>query len=332
MFFVRVAHWWYSKIPPPAMLLMMLLAGNAPAVDLWLSLGELVVVISLVCNFGYVLNELFDVEEDAKGSRVNVASVKGASWLWLVAVICVAGSLTVALLTMGAIAAVLTLSALLFPLAYSAPPLRLKERRWLGVFADGLAAHLYPALLCLLIASRWHAIGAMLVLPVLLWSLMLGLRGILTHQVLDEDRDRASGLRTVVQHHGRDAIIGWIRHVISPLEIACLVATVVQTNAGAIFYVIVGVYIFCEVLKVRVGWTITLFSETTGPYVPFLNNAFYEVWGPISIALDVAAHDARLLVLPVVLVAAFWSRILVEWKMTAALGRDISRHVRFPFV
>src|SRR5205823_4309031 len=113
--------------------------------DFLLALASLVTVIALVCNFGYAINDLSDVEEDARTGKENAASRLGASGLMLVAFLSAFSSLAIAALAIGEAAAALTLCALLLPLAYSMPPLRIKQRKWMGVIADTLAAHVYPA-------------------------------------------------------------------------------------------------------------------------------------------------------------------------------------------
>jgi len=330
MFFVRVRQWWFYKIPPPVMLLTLLLSGRASAIDLLLALACLVIVIVLVCNVGYAFNEQFDVEEDARIAKANVTARVGARHLWLVIALSAVGSLVVAYLAIGASAFVLTLCALFLPLAYSVPPLRLKERKWLGVLADAAAAHVYPALLCLLIAGQRtpYVSSAPLVVTIVLWSLVFGLRGILTHQTVDDDLDRVAGLTSVVHEHGRDAIIKLILRFIVPIEIGCFVLTILQVSPGAAFYSVVCVYLLFEALKVQRRWKSIIFTRgELSAYIPFLNNSFYEVWGPLGAALDVAARDWVLLVLLPILIVLFWPRFHVEWTMIDVLGRGIVRYI-----
>ena len=193
------------------MLLIMLIGNRISAFDLFLALTYLVTVIALVCNAGYVLNELFDVEEDKKKRKVERDHAPRRS-AYVVGTSREHRRFPIGFLSMDSRdALILTLCALLLSFAYSVPPLRLKERGWLGVLADAMAAHVYPALLCLLIAAPRapYGLSKPLAVTVMLWSLAFGLRGFLTHLVLDDELDRDSGLRTVV--HDR---LGWrdIRH------------------------------------------------------------------------------------------------------------------------
>jgi 1,4-dihydroxy-2-naphthoate octaprenyltransferase len=90
-------------------------------------------------------------------------------------------------------------------MAYSLPPVRLKQRGLGGVLADALYAHALPLAFA---GATMQAVGdtlpggqppeALLWLTGLSWSLCLGLRNILTHQLADAANDRRSGTRTFV--------------------------------------------------------------------------------------------------------------------------------------
>jgi 4-hydroxybenzoate polyprenyltransferase len=326
--FVRPG-WWHYKMPPPIMLLTLLLADRATGFDIVLALVSLVAVIALVCNFGYAINELYDVAEDARIGKENIATTIGAPRVALIAGLSAGAALVIALLAIGGVAAALTFWVLLLPLMYSAPPLRLKARRWLGVLADALAAHVYPVLLCLIIASHWppHEIGGMAVAASVLWSLMLGLRGILAHQLLDEDRDRIGGLTTVVHVHGAASIVKTIKYVIAPIEIGALLVIVWLTQPGPIFWAVVLVYVSSELLKIWGGWRAVLLSRAGSPHLPFFSNAFYEVWGPLAALLDLGARQPPLLPLALLYVLLFRRRSIAELTTYAGLARSLMRTV-----
>jgi len=331
VFFVRADHWWYSKVAPPLMLLMALLSAAVSPATLFEALATLSLVVSLVGNFGYALNEIFDVEEDTKANKRNIAILTGALQLWTVAAVCLIAAAAVAYFAIGGLGFTLTLFALSFPLAYSAPPLRLKERKWLGVLADALAVHVYPAVLCLLIgtARAPQMVGTTLIASTIGWALAFGLRGILTHQIIDEERDRTSGLVTVVHIHGRGRVIAWVKYAVAPVEIVCLLLIFAQVEIGAVFYGIVVIYLGGEALKLAIRWNGTVFSHEEQPYIPFLNNAFYETWGSFAVALDIAVREPMpLLLLPAALIILFWPRFLAEARMIGALAYGIARRAR----
>src|SRR5204862_7397056 len=113
----------------------------------------------------------------------------------------------------------------------------------------------------------------------------LGLRGILTHQVADAGKDRAAGLTTVVHRYGRARLIGVIKYIIAPVEMLLLILMLVSVSAGVIYFAVLSVYACYELGKICFGWRIALFArDEDRAYVPCLNNAFYEVWGPRAAA------------------------------------------------
>jgi 4-hydroxybenzoate polyprenyltransferase len=329
MLIVRGGNWWLYKIPPVAMLLIALLSGTTPASELLYQLGIVVAVVSLVCNFGYILNELSDVIEDLAVRRKNVSAALGARRLTVIAVLCAGIALALSAVAIGAGAVAITAAALLLPLAYSVPPLRLKERKWLGIIADATAAHVYPALLCLMIAGQFAPRKNTAATAVVAWSLAFGLRGILTHQVRDDDRDAAAGLATVVHDYGRERIMRVITYVIAPAEVLLLMLwTALIGNLGVPFCALLFVYVGCELCKLWLGWKIVLFTNSERPYLPFLNNAYYESWGPLAVALNAAWQDRALLLLPPILAVLFWERLLTEGRMTVALIGDVAHKMR----
>jgi 4-hydroxybenzoate polyprenyltransferase len=287
-----------------------------------------VAAVALVCNFGYAINEIFDVEEDQRAQRANETNNTGPRRLTRIALLSAVGALGVSHLAAGAHAVFLTLGALLLPVLYSAPPIRLKERKLLGVSADAAAAHAYPAALCLLLLLQVDSRpGDTIVWAVLVWSFALGVRGILTHQLLDEDKDRSAGLRTIVHDLGRSKVIVTILRVVLPLELLALTVTVVLSRPTPVFVAVLFGYSVYELVKLLLGWKIRLFERCERPYLPFLNGGFYEVWGPLGAALPAGLSGERLL-LPLVLVLIFYPRTVIEARMVLSLARDLKRRVR----
>jgi hypothetical protein len=318
-FFVRSA-WWHYKIPPPIMLLTLLLAHRTDFFGLVVALSSEIAVIALVCNFGYAVNEIFDVEEDARAGRSNIASVTGIYRIAIVAALSAALSVVLAWFAFGIAGVPLTAGALLISLAYSAPPVRLKDRRWLGVVADASAAHLYPALLCFVIASQFRAPEFPIVAASIAWSLALGTRGILLHQLLDDDLDRTAGLTTVVHIHGRKRIIGLIKFGVAPLEIGALLALCWLLEPGPAFWAVIVVYALVEQGKVLSGVRGVLFSSSGGRHVPFLNNSIYEVWGPLAALIAASSTEPAVLILVAVYVVLFWRRVFAEFRASVGMA------------
>src|ERR1041384_3398777 len=107
LFFIR-SSWWHYKMPPPIMLLTLMLANRTEVSALAIALALEVIVIALVCNFGYAVNEIFDVDADARSGRSNVASVCGIRRIGAIALLSAAIATALAWSAIGAFGAALT--------------------------------------------------------------------------------------------------------------------------------------------------------------------------------------------------------------------------------
>src|SRR5262249_53218555 len=137
-----------------------------------------------------------------------------------------------------------------------------------------------------------------------------------------------AGLATVVHRYGSAPLIDVIEYGIAPVETVLFILMLVLAGAGGIYLAVLLAYACYELGKIWLGWRITLFAQAEDrAYVPFLNNAFYEVWGPLAASLQAAFADPALLLLVVMFITLFWSRMAVEWRMVRALGADLARRL-----
>ena len=74
MTLVRYRAWWFNKIPLSVLLGVSLLAGNPLTVAACAAILTLVGTVCCAANYGYALNDLFDVEQDRRGGRANAAA------------------------------------------------------------------------------------------------------------------------------------------------------------------------------------------------------------------------------------------------------------------
>jgi 4-hydroxybenzoate polyprenyltransferase len=324
---VRSRAWWFNKVPLTVMLVLLLLDGRTLTVAGLMVLLLVVVTVCAVANYGYALNELFDVEEDARAGRSNAAAgAGGTARMWAI----IAGSALCALASAtfagGAAGALMTAVELALPATYSIPPVRTKERRWLGVVSDALAAHVYPALLALLAAAHWslRPVGAPLVVFIAIWSAAAGLRGILSHQLHTHERDARAGLRTVVDDLGAGRLERLIVAVLLPLETIAFGAALLLLDAGPVLAAGVAAYLLYEAYKTFSGrFTVTALRPQGQPYLPFLEESFYKAWGPLVVALDAARADLRALLFVPAYALLFAPHLRTERARLAAVIREL---------
>lgn len=322
-YLARPWAWWLNKAPLSITLVLLLVDGQAFGLRQAAVLALVVLAICAVGNFGYALNDLYDVEEDRKTGRPNFAVAVGprkAAWI-----ICVSALVALLLgwLAAGALGAGMTVIELLLPLTYSIPPIRTKERTWLGVLSDALAAHVYPAALALMAVRHLGAGSAsdLVAACVLAWSAAAGLRGILSHQLHTADRDMTGGLTTVVHVAGRKPVERFVMVVLLPIEAAGFIGAVAGSHAGPVLWGLGALYLGWEAYRMfDRRFTVRAFRPEGQRYVPLVEEAFYKAWGPVVIALDCARVDLEYLVLPLLYALMFRPHLKAEAQRLALLG------------
>jgi 4-hydroxybenzoate polyprenyltransferase len=315
MILVRPRAWWFNKVPLSVTLVLVLLDGRPFSVRAFVVLAMVVLTVCAVGNYGYALNDLFDVDEDARLGRANAAAAAGSARMWAIIGASALCAEIFAVTAAGALGAILTLIALCLPVAYSVPPLRVKERRWLGVSADALAAHVYPAMLALLAVTQLglRPVTTLLAVWVAVWSTAAGLRGILSHQLHTADQDRRAGLRTIVHDVGNERVEKFIVAALLPLEVAAFGGVLLSCNGGVILWLFVSWYLAYEIVKTVSGHLrVTAFRPQGQRYLPFVEDSFYKAWGPVVLPLDMARADLIYLLLIPAYVLLFQPHLRAE--------------------
>lgn len=321
-FFVRWWAWWYNKVPLSVTLVLLLLDGRRFSSGAFAVLALVVLTVCAVGNYGYALNDLFDVEEDRRAGRANAAADAGGRRMWTIIALSALCAEACATAAAGLAGAALNVLELALPAAYSTPPLRIKERRWLGLAADGLAAHVYPAVLALLAVAHWslHHLTALLTASVVVWSAAAGLRGILSHQLHTAERDAAAGLRTVVHDLGSARLERAIVFVLLPFEAAGFAGALIACDTGIVLWLGVALYVLYEGYKTLSGrFRVTAFRAQGQRYVPLVEESFYKSWGPLVLALDCARTDPWYLLVFAAYVLLFRAHLRTEWGRVRAV-------------
>jgi 4-hydroxybenzoate polyprenyltransferase len=331
-YLVRPRAWWFNKVPLSVTLVLLLIDGRRLRVLEAAALALVVLAVCAVGNYGYALNDLYDVDEDRRVGRANATIGLGKGRMWLAIVASALLAVLFGAAAGGSRGAGLAVAVLLLPLAYSVPPLRIKERKWLGVFADALAAHVFPAMLALAAVSHLleRPVSAALAGCVLAWSAAAGIRGILSHQLHTADRDRSAGLATVVHDLGRVRLERVLVFGLLPLEVLGFLGAIVLCDTGPVLCLLGGLFLAYEAVRTFSGdFKVTAMRPEGQRYVPFVDEGFYKAWGPLMLALDAARVDPLYLLL---LVPNVWwfrphlrnerARLRATW---AALAGRLSR-------
>lgn len=223
---LRLGEWWEHKLAP------MLGTAYATAYLVNTSLLKaapilLLTLASIAVGGAYVsvVNDLTDLESDRRAGKSNrLADLP--RWLPVAAI----AAFVAAGCVIGAVAWRHDLAALVIYGAawtafslYSIPPFRFKARSWAGVLSDASGAHLLPHLLMALVVFRHahHRVAIWWMVLVGAWSLAVGVRGAIMHQLGDVEADRRAGIRAFGALHPKLAHDLGLR-VAFPIELLAL--------------------------------------------------------------------------------------------------------------
>ena len=186
---IRLEQWWLYKIAPAVGLYLLFHQGVE-----WVVLAQVVAGIFLAAMYTSLSNDFFDLNSDARAGKFNRLATfrRWPRRMLLLATVGVGAAFGLTLPTFEA--QILYAALWLNWTFYSAPPVRTKERGAWGALSDASGSHLIPTLFVAALAGPLTA--SPLLIFALAWSLMWGIRGIVWHQLLDFEGDKASGVAT----------------------------------------------------------------------------------------------------------------------------------------
>lgn len=237
---------------------------------------------------GYFINDWADIEEDAKSGRAN--AVKKFSTLTRLVI--TTSLITTALTSIYIVAGwstplYLAIVQVLFYIAYSVPPIRLKKYIAGILVSDALYAHVLPAAIVFMIAYPVHTKASLAyVLLLVLWQAFTGLRNIMLHHVADRKTDSISGATNITCSISALWLVRFINSKMWLTEIVLLLVFIFIINPY--FLIVICATFLLRYYVVMYRWqhkrhSCSYYNST---YL-FLNN-YYEQYLPI-IALVAAA-------------------------------------------
>jgi 4-hydroxybenzoate polyprenyltransferase len=321
--FARSGNWWFSKIPPLLAVAYLTIA----LLEIDFTRGALLLAcylfsVSCAATYGHIINDIFDVNSDRRAGKHNAM----AEWNWstrtglCLTVLC-AGFLPALIVPYPACALLLLALNYVWPTIYSLPAIRLKERGILGVVCDVLGSHVTPTLLALAIFQDEGraALGGHAGFPLIitLWSSVLGIKGILHHQIADRDNDIASGTATFAAKAKPESMtrfLAWFNLWIeAPVSGAVVIVVYSWCQLAIAAY---ATYCILETAKYGLGFQ---FSPSTDrrnvrANIPFANEMFYVLWLPLAAAVQLAVRDSAWLCLPLLHVAIFYKTFAMQLR------------------
>lgn len=306
----QVHKWWASKIAPLlAVTYLALTMAPLPLLDALVRGATMLWSACLLATAAYVVNDWFDRDVDraiGKHSIVMDKSVATVATFYAVLVVAAVVPWFVIGLPSSGWAALVAIVVL--PLAYSAPPLRWKTRGGLGVLADAGLAHVAPTLFALAAFGAFASgfgsdrSATIVSLGAVAWSVGLGLRSIVAHEISDLESDRASGVETWVGAVGVDRASALASWVVMPLEIVGLATMVIAlTSFTAVPLIALVVTVAALALARSVGaYPVPLLVVSTPEIERPVLFMYYRFWfGTVFLAGLVAVDRSYVAAIPI---------------------------------
>ena len=297
---IRAVDWWEFKLSPIfALIYATALLLNVSIASLWPLL--LLSLVALVPGAAYVsvINDLTDMRDDLASGKSNRLVGRSRAFVACVLACCLLPGAAVAVYWRGdPLLLSLYLAAWVAFTLYSLPPFRLKNRGALGLLADASGAHLFPTLLVVGLVFRWSAepLNPVWFAAVAVWSLSLGLRGNLWHQLSDLHNDEQVGLRTFARSHKIAFVHRVGNFAIFPNEAAAF-ALLLWLSWSRAAVAALALYLLLEWSR-RVMWRTRLVVVAPKERSSILLLEYYEVFFPVALLLASATrHTPDALVL-----------------------------------
>jgi 4-hydroxybenzoate polyprenyltransferase len=299
---VRANEWWEFKLGP--VLATMYASAFLTRVSI-LSLLPLVfvVLVALAACAAYVsvVNDFTDRADDMASGKTNRLVGKSSLFIWKLMAFCILSGFTVAFYSLhDRLLLLLYAGSWLAFTLYSVRPIRLKERRSLGVLADACGAHLFPTLLAIAAVYRWtrQPFDMIWLASVGVWSFSFGMRGILWHQLSDLHYDESINLRTFVRAHRTESLQRLGNFIIFPVEVTAFAVMLLHTRS-VVAITLLGFYALLNFLRGRLYGSNFCIVEPKPSFHHILMHEYYEVFFPLAFILASATQhplDAFVLV------------------------------------
>jgi 4-hydroxybenzoate polyprenyltransferase len=326
--FARPENWFFSKLPPLlAVAYLAILGGALDGARAVVLLAAYLFSILCVATYGHIVNDIYDVEADQRAGKANsMAQASPARRRLLATTFLVAAFLPAAIAGYSLTVLLLIAVNCLLPTIYSIPLTRLKEKGLLGVACDAMGSHVTPTLIAIALfgAAPSPAGSAGFAVLATLWAGVLGLKGILHHQIADRENDIRAGVVTFATRSDHAKLQRFLTGFNLCVELPASAAFVALAwPACPLAAAALALYVASETGKYKLGFQFALAADarTIRASVPFTNELFYVLWLPMAAAIQLALARRGWLALPFLHLAVFHPQAaqqLRDWRSIAA--------------
>ena len=253
-----------------------------------IGITALLVVLMISASWGFLLNDLFDRDADAKSGRADDIHGHGLSkrtMAILVLSTAVLSWLIVFSIGGGYIFKIVLAVNYLVGAIYSTPPIKLKIRRFWGFFANSVMERPLPILVFLTYMNYYNVLTILLpILMELSWS-------VFKHQAADVREDTEAGVSTFAVYLGESLSMKIVNYFLNPLSGFTLLFLIGLSwynipslrLALAICFFITLIGTIASIAAEFSGRLTTYVTPTDPPYIMFLNLAYRFLLLPILV-------------------------------------------------
>ena len=316
----RLNDWWSVIIPQILgwIYFCELTASHPFLIDDWRRVGLFFIGRTAIAAFGYLFNDYCDVDSDRISGKKNLLEkFKPLIRTGLVLLPLILGITAWACVHAGTITKTLYMLQIIALAIYSSPPIRLKERSWLGIAADAFYGHINPALftLCTFVCWNFKFGQSVLFFTVLIVVITLkGIRNILLHQLKDRKKDRLADIQTFVVKNGALFSLYLVNNLLLFEIIFSVILSLVISFFFPPFFLCLLFFSIVTYLKFS-GWKLADVPQRQlkFKFLYFLND-YYEGWVPMFFLILLSVKQPEFLFLLLLHLFLFPSFITKLWK------------------
>lgn len=324
----RGSDWWLYQIPKLlSVAYAEILLQSVPPQKSISTVIALLASMFFVAAYGHVINDTFDIGADLKANKPNrIAYLSKLKRILLTIGLAIAGLIPWLWIGFMPSSAILLATLYISLTIYAAPPLRLKERDVWGVISDAFSVHLVPTLIVATVFLHLNyptrPESTFLAFVSTACFFLMGIRGIISHQISDRENDLKSGVKTLITNRelaGVNQIKFWVTRIVLPTEIILLLAMILIISQSA--HLLLAFFVFYSILSIinLKKWFVNTIDLTfvEGAYI--FPHDLYEVWLPLSLLCLLSLQQPYFLVLLVLHILLFYPGISSRWSSLSPL-------------
>lgn len=243
-------------------------------------------------TYASIINDVTDLEEDRLVGKITGYMALSRKGRFLALAACFSGGIITAYLLRHYHYSLLCYITIWVVYSlYSIKPIRLKERGGWGIISVAVGEHVLAATLSLLLV--WESVKCTIPIPwlisLMIWSVALGCRGILWHQLCDYENDKISNTKTLSSKYEFSKLSYIGARILFPTELTGLASFLYFTHNYDLRIFLIS-SVFFEWLRYRFMATNIVLSAPA-PNQRFALFEYYQLFMPMAILYSLYSYD-----------------------------------------